>query len=77
MTSTEDLIEQIKNSTDTFRKNQCRHTCLHTLPDGDCSGSPAMRWEKFCYYHHETRKPVADAKERHRPPQCVRTPQTH
>ena len=52
----EDLIEQIKNSNDTFRKSQCRHT----MPEGERCGSPAMHGEKFCYYHHETRKPVAD-----------------
>ena len=55
-----DLIDQIKNSTDTFQKQQCRHT----LPEGRRCGSPAMRGEKFCYYHHDSRKPVADPQRR-------------
>jgi hypothetical protein len=54
------LIEQIKNSNDTFRRHQCRHT----LPEGRRCGSPAMRGEKFCYYHHAERKPVADPRLR-------------
>jgi len=34
---------------------QCRH--IHT--DGRRCGSPCLRNEAFCYYHHTTRKPVA------------------
>lgn len=54
------LIEQIKHSNDTFRRSQCRHT----LPEGRRCGSPALRGERFCYYHHAERKPVADARLR-------------
>ncbi len=32
---------------------QCRH--IHTA--GHRCGSPALRGESFCYFHHETRKP--------------------
>jgi hypothetical protein len=60
MIDAEELIEQIKNSNGNFRSHQCRHT----LPEGRRCGSPAMRGEKFCYYHHETRKPVADPQRR-------------
>jgi hypothetical protein len=56
----EDLITQIKDSTDTFRRRQCRHT----MPEGGRCGSPAMRGEKFCYHHHLTRRPIADARLR-------------
>jgi hypothetical protein len=56
----ENLITQIKNSTDTFRKHQCRHT----MPEGERCGSPAMNGEKFCYHHHQTRRPIADARQR-------------
>jgi len=55
-----ELVEQIKNSNDTWRK----HHCSHTLPDGQPCGSPAMRGEKFCYNHHATRRPVADPQRR-------------
>ena len=54
------LIEQIKHSNDTFRRHQCRHT----LAEGRRCGSPALRGEKFCYYHHAERRPVADARLR-------------
>jgi len=37
----ENLVTQIKNSTDTF----CRHQCRHTMPEGERCGSPAMRRE--------------------------------
>jgi hypothetical protein len=56
----EDLIARIKDSTDTFRKHQCRHT----MPEGERCGSPAMNGEKFCYHHHQTRRPIADARLR-------------
>jgi hypothetical protein len=56
----ENLIQQIKDSTPTFRKHQCRHT----MPEGERCGSPAMNGEKFCYHHHRTRRPIADARLR-------------
>ncbi|ADW67935.1 hypothetical protein AciX9_0867 [Granulicella tundricola MP5ACTX9] len=36
---------------------QCRH--IHT--DGRRCGSPTLRHEHFCYYHHTTRKPIPRA----------------
>jgi hypothetical protein len=32
-------------------------TCHHTLPAGNRCGSPALRGERFCFYHHPTRRP--------------------
>ena len=34
-------------------------TCHHTRPNGKRCGSPALRGEQFCFYHHPTRRPVA------------------
>jgi hypothetical protein len=34
--------------------------CLHIFPDAHSCGSPAMRNETFCYYHHPARKPLSD-----------------
>ena len=36
------------------KRYQCRH--IHT--QGHRCGSPALRGELFCYYHHTTRKPA-------------------
>jgi hypothetical protein len=33
------------------------HPCHHTLPTGRRCGSPALRNEQFCFYHHPTRRP--------------------
>lgn len=38
---------------------RCRH-----VVDGRRCGSPAMRGERFCYHHHETRRPVAALRQR-------------
>jgi hypothetical protein len=54
------LIEQVKESTNTWRKHQCRHI----MPEGIRCGSPALRDERFCYHHHQTRRPIADARKR-------------
>ena len=37
-----------------------RFQCRHIFTDGHRCASPALRRENFCYYHHETRKPIAD-----------------
>src|SRR5215469_8054627 len=36
------------------------YQCHHIFPDGARCGSPALRNENRCYYHHETRKPVSN-----------------
>jgi hypothetical protein len=35
-----------------------RYHCRHIFTDGHRCGSPALRAEPFCYYHHTTRKPA-------------------
>jgi hypothetical protein len=39
---------------------QCRH--IHT--DGRRCGSPCLRHEPFCYFHHTSRRPIEDAPAR-------------
>jgi hypothetical protein len=34
-----------------------RYLCRHIFADGHRCGSPALRMEQFCYYHHTTRRP--------------------
>ncbi len=38
--------------------------CRHIGPEDRRCGSPAMRGERFCYHHHETRRPVAHLRQR-------------
>jgi len=35
-------------------------SCIHIFPDTHRCGSPALRGETHCYYHHPDRKPVAN-----------------
>lgn len=35
-------------------------TCTHLFPDDHRCGSPSLRGETFCYFHHPDRKPVAN-----------------
>jgi hypothetical protein len=35
-----------------------RHLCRHIHTSGRRCGSPALRGEQFCYYHHTTRRPA-------------------
>ncbi len=35
-------------------------TCNHLFPDHHRCGSPSLRGQAFCYYHHPDRQPVAD-----------------
>ena len=39
-------------------------TCTHRFADDHRCGSPALRGEVYCYYHHPKRKPVANPYER-------------
>jgi hypothetical protein len=38
--------------------------CHHIFPDGFRCGSPRMRDEQFCYFHHDSRRPVVRPHER-------------
>jgi hypothetical protein len=44
------------------KQYQCRHIFTH----GRRCQSPCLRAEEFCYYHHTTRKPIANSKQRRR-----------
>ncbi len=35
-----------------------RYQCRHIFTDGHRCGSPSLRQEDFCYYHHNTRRPA-------------------
>jgi hypothetical protein len=41
-----------------------RYKCRHLFLDGHRCGSPSLRGEEFCYYHHTTRGAVADLRDR-------------
>ncbi len=41
-----------------------QYQCRHIFTDGRRCASPCLRQEEFCYYHHTTRKPVADPRQR-------------
>lgn len=38
--------------------------CTHLFSDGHTCGSPALRGESFCYYHHPNRHPSSNPYER-------------
>ena len=40
------------------------YQCHHIFPDGFRCGSPRMRDEQFCYFHHDTRRPVVSPEKR-------------
>jgi hypothetical protein len=41
-----------------------QYQCRHIFTDGRRCSSPCLRQEEFCYYHHTTRKPVANPRQR-------------
>jgi hypothetical protein len=46
----------MQHATETTKQYQCRHI----FTDGRRCASPCLRQEEFCYYHHTTRRPVAN-----------------
>lgn len=46
------------------RTGDIRTLCSHRFPAASACGSPALRGESFCYYHHPTRSPVRNPNER-------------
>jgi hypothetical protein len=41
-----------------------QYQCRHIFTDGRRCASPCLRHEEFCYYHHTTRKPVVEPRQR-------------
>jgi hypothetical protein len=41
-----------------------RYQCRHIFTDGHRCGSPCLRGEDLCYYHHTTRKPAQNPRTR-------------
>ena len=41
-----------------------QYQCRHIFTDGHRCASPCLRSEEFCYYHHTTRKPIANPRRR-------------
>jgi hypothetical protein len=41
-----------------------RYQCRHIFTDGHRCGSPCLRREELCYYHHTTRRPAENPTER-------------
>jgi hypothetical protein len=50
----------MQHTTEAPKQYQCRHI----FTDGRRCSSPCLRQEEFCYYHHTTRKPVANPRRR-------------
>jgi hypothetical protein len=50
----------MQHPTETPKQYQCRHI----FTDGHRCSSPCLRQEEFCYYHHTTRKPIANPEQR-------------
>src|SRR5258705_1914840 len=50
----------MQHTTESTKQYQCRHI----FTDGHRCASPCLRQEEFCYYHHTSRRPVADPRQR-------------
>ena len=50
----------MQHTTEATKQYQCRHI----FTDGRRCASPCLRQEEFCYYHHTTRRPVANPTQR-------------
>jgi hypothetical protein len=50
----------MQDTTEAPKQYQCRHI----FTDGRRCASPCLRKEEFCYYHHTTRRPVANPQQR-------------
>jgi hypothetical protein len=50
----------MQHTTETTKRYQCRHI----FTDGRRCASPCLRQEEFCYYHHTTRRPAANPRQR-------------
>jgi hypothetical protein len=52
----------MQHTAETPKQYQCRHI----FTEGRRCASPCLRGEELCYYHHTTRKPVANPRQRRR-----------
>jgi hypothetical protein len=51
-------------TTPNIEQAEPKYRCRHILTDGHRCLSPCLRGEEFCYYHHTTRRPVANPRQR-------------
>jgi hypothetical protein len=59
------MPQQIPNQiNDAVITTSKRYKCRHIFLDGRRCGSPSLRREEFCYYHHTTRGAAADLRDR-------------
>jgi hypothetical protein len=54
----------MQDAASTTTKQHKQYQCRHIFTDGLRCASPCLRQEEFCYYHHTTRKPIANPKQR-------------
>src|SRR5260370_12993081 len=50
----------MQHTTEATKQYQCRHI----FTDGCRCASPCLRQQEFCYYHHTTRRPIANPRQR-------------
>jgi hypothetical protein len=50
--------------TEHYENQPKRYLCRHIFTDGHRCGSICLRGEHFCYYHHTTRRPAVNPKQR-------------
>jgi hypothetical protein len=50
----------MQDTTEATKQYQCRHI----FTDGRRCASPCLRQQEFCYYHHTTRRPIANPRQR-------------
>ena len=61
MNDTNNTATNTETATETATKH---YQCRHIFTDGHRCASPCLRHEHFCYYHHTTRKPIANPQQR-------------
>ena len=54
----------MQDATVTTTNQTKQYQCRHIFTDGRRCASPCLRQQEFCYYHHTTRRPVADPRQR-------------
>jgi hypothetical protein len=66
MTINESDVDNPDTFADSFQDNgdDTRFRCRHIFTEGRRCGSPCLRGEHFCYYHHTARVPVYSARQR-------------